>query len=110
MALSRPVRNVPVAEQERTWRANLETPRDGRYSIQVYREVVQVDANGNAMGQALRKPAFIHRDAAAIASESVEVNGATVSASLVLAALPRFFDRWAEEDAAAASSISGEQF
>lgn len=98
MAVERPITNAPVVEEERTWRANIETPRGGNYSIQIFREVVQKDSEGNVV--AVRQlTAPVHRMAAAIQTESVMVGGNVVPATLILAALPLFFDRWAEEDA-----------
>lgn len=98
MAITRPLTATPVTEEDRTWRANIETPRDGKYSIQVYRERLQKDASGNVVSAA-QDLAPITRNASAIADESVTVGEQIVPAALVLAALPLFFDRWAEENA-----------
>lgn len=102
MAVSRPIKNAPVTEEERTWRANIETPANGDYSIQVFREVIQKDAQGKVVStKQLATP--IQRKASAIAGESVKIGTKTVTAASVLEALPAFFDKWAEEDLAKAA-------
>lgn len=98
MAITRTIANAPTVEEERTWRATIETPRGGPYSIHIHRERVQKDAAGNAVAVApVATP--VHRFANAIAGESVTLaNGTTISAAAILEALPLFFDRWASED------------
>ena len=71
------------------------------YAITIHREIVQRDAEG-AVVAVLPGPT-IHRAAEAIAGESVAVAGQTIPATLILGALPLFFDRWAAEEAAAAA-------
>jgi hypothetical protein len=105
MAISVPLTGLPVAAEERTWRANLETPVSGDYSIQVYREVAQKDDAGAIVGEPAKNYTPIRRQAADVADETVTVTlpgGATqvVSAAMVMLALPMFFDKWAEADAA----------
>lgn len=97
MAVTRTLTAVPVSEEERTWRANIETPRGGNYSIQVFRETVQKDAAGNVVA-VVQSTVPVRRLASAIAGESVTLaNGTVVPASTILSALPLFFDRWATE-------------
>lgn len=93
---------IPVTEvEERTYRALIETPHGGSYNIHVEREIVVRDPDGSVLdAQAVRTPT--HRLASAIAGESVTLaDGTVVPAALIFAALPLFFDRWAEEDIAA---------
>lgn len=101
MARTRTISKPAVSEEDRTWRANIETPRDGNYSIQVYREIVRRASDGTVTST-VQSVTPVNRLAADIAAETVTLpNGTVVPASIVLAALPLFFDRWAEEDAAA---------
>jgi hypothetical protein len=90
----------PVTLEERTWRANIETPRGGAYSIQVYRQQTKLDEDGAVVGESKMLATPIQRLASAIQSESVTLGDNTVvTAAHILAALPLFFDRWATEDA-----------
>lgn len=101
MARTRTISKPAVSEEDRTWRANIETPRDGNYSIQVYREVISRAEDGTVVS-AVQNFSPVNRLAADVAAETVTLaNGTVVPVALVLAALPLFFDRWAEEDAAA---------
>lgn len=102
MAITRPIDNPAVSQEERTWRANIETPRDGNYSIQVYRETI-LRSSDETVTSVVQNYTPINRSASAIAAETVTLpNGTVVPAALVLGALPLFFDRWADEDAARA--------
>lgn len=106
MAVTREVTSNIVSEEDRTWRATLETPVSGDYSITVHRHTVSRDAQGNAVGEPVRA-ADVTRAAEAILSETVTItlpngNQATVSALAVMLALPEFFDKWAKEDATTA--------
>lgn len=106
MAINLPLTEVATRE-ERTWRANIETPVNGNYAIQVYREIVDKDDEGNVLN-VTKKAGVVERAAAAIASESVTLpsGGGTVTAAQILGALPLFFDRWATEDAEAAAAAA----
>lgn len=102
MAITKPIETKPAASvEERTWRANIETPRGGEYSIQVYRQFTHLDEDGEVVGEPKLSTKTINRMAKDIAKESVTLgDGTVVPATLLFAALPLFFDRWAEEDAA----------
>jgi hypothetical protein len=106
MAINLPLTDVATRE-ERTWRANIETPVGGNYAIQVYREIVDKDGDGNVLN-VTKKAGVVERAAAAIAEESVTLpsGGGTVTAAQILGALPLFFDRWATEDAEAAAAAA----
>ena len=101
MALSKAMeRKAPTTVEERTWRANIETPRGGDYSIQVYRQISYLDEDGEVVGKTELNTTPVSRMAKDIVKESVTLpDGTEVPAALILAALPLFFDRWAEEDA-----------
>lgn len=101
MAIRTSINETAVYLDERTWRASIETPLTGGYGIEVHRELVKRNAQNEVVGEAQRLPS-IYRAASAIQAETVtvDVNGTpvVVSAALVMAALPLFFDRWAQED------------
>lgn len=101
MAIKKPLAaKPPVETEERTWRANIETPRSGGYSIQVYRQYSALNEDGELVGEPATSVVPINRMAKDIASEVVTLpNGTVVPAALVLSALPLFFDKWALEDA-----------
>lgn len=48
MAIIRQIENVPVTEEERTWRATIETPKGKPYSVTIHREVRSLDAHAPA--------------------------------------------------------------
>lgn len=106
MAIELPLTDI-ASREERTWRANIETPVTGNYGIQVYREIVDKDADGKVVN-VTKKAGVVDRLASAIAEESVTLpgGGGTVTAAQILAALPLFFDRWATEDAEAAAAAA----
>lgn len=106
MAIELPLTDI-ASREERTWRANIETPVTGNYGIQVYREIVDKDADGKVVN-VTKKAGVVDRAASAIAGESVTLpgGGGTVTAAQILAALPMFFDRWATEDAEAAAAAA----
>jgi hypothetical protein len=106
MAINLPLTEI-ASREERTWRANIETPVTGNYGIQVYREIVDKDADGKVIN-VTKKAGVVDRLASAIAEESVTLpgGGGTVTAQQILAALPLFFDRWATEDAEAAAAAA----
>lgn len=95
---------IPASAQNRTWRANIETPVAGGNSIQVFREDVSRDADG-VVTDLVQSMLPVSRTAAAIASESVTVSiggeDVEVTAAMIMAALPKFFDRWTQEDVTA---------
>jgi hypothetical protein len=109
MATETPINaaKAPVKLEERTWRANIETPRGGAYSIQVYRQQTKLDEDGTVVGESKMLTTPVQRLATAIQNEQVTIPGGTVvTAAQVLAALPLFFDRWATEDANAEQPIN----
>jgi hypothetical protein len=89
-----------ATREERTRRVVIETPKNGAYSILVYREVVVRDADGNVLA-AREIPAPIHRVVSSIIDQKVTIGGIQVPAARIIAALPMFFDMWADEDIAA---------
>lgn len=101
MAIRTPINMTATNEDQRTWRATIDTPATGAYSITVNRETVKRDAQENIVGEPQRGDT-VFRVATDIQSETVTVtvNGqdVVVSAALIMLALPKFFDRWAQED------------
>lgn len=87
-----------VVRQERTYRAVIETPRSGTYSISVYREAVLLDI-GNEVVRVDQITTPVRRVASAVATEDVTLDDSTViTAAQIMEALPLFFDRWTQED------------
>jgi hypothetical protein len=103
MALSKSVSvpDVPVTTENRTFRAILETPVAGNYSVNVYREDADRDVNLVAIEPTRRSSMPVYRTAASVAAETVMVGGQSISAATIITALPLFFDRWTQEDIAA---------
>jgi hypothetical protein len=100
MSIIRSRNTVVSSEEERTFLAEIETPHTGEYVVRVHREVIQRDASGETVGTPTGA-AMVSRMAKDVMTESVQLpNGANISARAIIAALPLFFDRWAEEDAA----------
>lgn len=102
MAIETPIESAkpPVKLEERTWRANIETPRGGQYTIQVYRQRTKLDEDGEVVGEPVMLLRPINRFASKIARETVRLrDGTVISAAQMMEAMPKFFDRWAEEDA-----------
>jgi hypothetical protein len=102
MAISRPITAAPTIAEERTWRANIETPRgqEATWGIQVYREVAYKDEWGNYVGASQTLPP-IHRLAADVSRETVTLSdGRVLEANDIFEALMLYFDGWSAEDAA----------
>lgn len=101
MAITREVGFVADHVEDRTWRINIETPLGGPYSVQVYRQDVEVNAAGEKRlaSQAYRQ---IDRMAADVVDDTVEVEHdgqkITVTGALVMAALPLFADKWVQQN------------
>lgn len=103
MAITRPITATAIEEEERTWRANIETPRgqEAAWAIQIYRETVQKDSEGNYLN-AIQSMTPVVRLAEAVAGERVTLSDSTeLQVSSLYEALMILFDRWAEEDSAA---------
>lgn len=91
---------VIASTVSRTYLATIETPNGGTYSIKVYREALDKNADGDVV-KTRRPNAPIYRLASAVAGESVTLADDTViTAAQIYEALPLFFDRWEEEEAA----------
>jgi hypothetical protein len=102
MAVTNPVQGQIVAQREQTWRINFELPAGGEPSVQIYREVVGLDADGNSVGQPVQSYTAVNRTFAAVANEIATLQGGyEISFGDIVEALSIFGDGWAAEDAAA---------
>jgi hypothetical protein len=99
MAIMRPITEQPAEERESTWRTNLETPFGGTHSIQLYRETVPVDGNGDPIGKPVQSLTGVHRSFDAVNEETVEISAGRVTFADLVDGLSQLADRWAEEDA-----------
>ncbi len=76
MAVNTPIVAKPaVAIEERTWRAIIETPRGGPYSIQVYRMTTPVDEDGETVGSGEMSTQAVRRLAKEARREKAEEKG-----------------------------------
>jgi hypothetical protein len=102
MAVTKQVSNQIVSQREQTWRINFEIPAGGTPSIQIYREQVGLDAEGNPVGKAQQSYAPINRTFEVVEEEIATFDdGSEVTFGDVVEALSVFGDKWAEEDASA---------
>lgn len=102
MAVTKQVSSQIVSQREQTWRINFEIPAGGTPSIQIYREQVGLDAEGNQVGQPMQSYKAINRNFADVEEEIATFDdGSEVTFGDVVEALSVFGDKWAEEDASA---------
>jgi hypothetical protein len=100
MAITRQVQSQITEQREQTWRINFELPAGGAPSIQVYRETVGLDAEGNPVGKPQQNYTPVNRAFEAVQEESVTFDdGTEISFADIVEALSEFGDRWAQEDA-----------
>jgi hypothetical protein len=98
MAITKQVTTQIVSLREQTWRINFEIPHGNAVpSIQVYRETVGVDAEGNAVGNPQQNYKAVTRTFEAVADEVAPVSG--IAFGDIVEALSEFGDKWAQEDA-----------
>jgi hypothetical protein len=101
MAITRDVERPTTAEEERTVRITIRTPRAGNYSVSINREIVARDAEGEAIGNPRPIPIPINRSFAAVMKESVTLDdGTAITIPQIAETIAKLADRWAVEDAA----------
>ena len=102
MAITKQITEQIVSQREQTWRINFEVPSNGTPpSIQIYREVVGLDAGGNVVGQPRQNYTPINRNIADVESEITTVDDSEFEITVgdIVEALAKFGDSWAQEDA-----------
>ena len=100
MAVTKQVTSQIVSQREQSWRVNFELPAGGQPSIQIYREVVGLDAEDNIVGKPQQSYTPVNRTFEAVADETVTFDdGSEVAFSDIVEALSAFGDKWAQEDA-----------
>lgn len=101
MAVTKQVSSQIVSQREQTWRINFEIPAGGTPSIQIYRETVGLDAEGNVVGQPQQTYTAVNRTFASVEEEIATFDdGSEVTFGDVVEALQAFGDKWAQEDLA----------
>jgi hypothetical protein len=99
MAVTRQVESQIVSQREQSWRINFEIPAGQPPSIQIYREVVGLDAEGNQVGQPQQSYTAVNRTFEQVQDEIVTFDdGSEIAFSDVVEALSVFGDKWAQED------------
>ena len=99
MATLSATQTIQVKTEQRTWRATLETPKGGNYSLSIHREKRMLDASGQTLGEpVVLEP--IELPFAAIKDETVTVEGQTLSVEQLAASLAAYFDQKAAQLAA----------
>lgn len=101
MAITKQVSSQIVSTREQTWRINFELPPVGEPAIQIYREQVGLDAEGNVVGQPIQSYTPVNRNFADVEEEIATFDdGSEVTFGDVVEALQAFGDKWAQEDLA----------
>jgi len=99
MAITKQVANEIVAQREQTWRINFEIPQGQPPSIQIYREIVGLDAEDNPVGKPQQSYMPVARNFADVEEETATFDdGSEVTFGDILEALQVFGDKWAQED------------
>jgi hypothetical protein len=102
MAITREIERPAATEEERTARVLIRTPRDGRYSVSVNREIVSRDAEGVPIGNPRPIPIPVNRNFVDVRDETITLeDGAVVTIPQLAETIAKLADRWASEDAAA---------
>jgi hypothetical protein len=102
MAVTKQVDSQIVSQREQTWRINFEIPAGGEPSVQIYRETVGLDAEGNVVGQPQQTYTAVNRTFASVEEEIATFDdGSEMTFGDVVEALSVFGDKWAAEDALA---------
>lgn len=84
-----------ISKQERTWRVNIETPRDTDPTVTVFREKVQTSPDGSVVYE----NNTINRSLSATAEQSFTVNDKTYTTGEIAQVISAIADTWAQEDA-----------
>lgn len=99
MAITKNVTSQITSQREQTWRTNLETPAEGTRSVQIFRELVGLDAEGNQVGQPQQSYMPINRLFDSVAEETITFDdGTEIAFQDIVEALSAFGDKWAQED------------
>lgn len=85
-----------VTPEERTWRATIESPRGGDYTLSIHRESRLVDDSGNVQGAVTTLPTIVVSFATA-KDETITVAGKTYTVGELAAVLSAYFDQKATE-------------
>jgi hypothetical protein len=92
MAITSSPRTLEITTEERTWRATIDTPKGGPYTLTIHREWRDYDADGNQVGEAKLLPP-IELDASDIGAETVTVGGVTLTVGEIEAFISAYFDQ-----------------
>jgi hypothetical protein len=99
MAITREIERPAAAEEERTVRILIRTPRDGRYSVSVNREIVSRDAQGVPIGNPRPIQIPVNRNFADVRDETITLeDGAVITIPQLAETIAKLADRWASED------------
>lgn len=109
MAVTKQVTNQVVEQREQSWRINFEMPSSGSPSVQIYREVIGLDAEGNVVGRPQQSYTAVNRTFEAVQDEVATLeDGSELTFADLVEALSVLGDKWAEEDATAATQQPGD--
>lgn len=100
MAIELGTKSLQASTEERTYQTIIQSPKDADGRVMVYREQRTTLADNSLLAR--REIPMVQRQASAILAETVVLaDKSIISAAAIIEALPLFFDRWAQEDAAA---------
>lgn len=86
---------LTVTTEERTWRATIESPNVGSYTLTIHRERRVRDASNNQVGDAVIVPPIL-LNFSDIGNETVTVTGTAYKVSDIAAVLKAYFDQKAQ--------------
>lgn len=95
MAIDRGTKNVALSSEERTWRINIETPKNGDPVVTIYREVIASDADGII---SKTPSAAVTRSLSATAGKSIKIGSSTVTVGDIANLIANLADAWRQED------------
>ena len=92
MSITLQSENITATPEERTWRATIETPKGGLYTLSLHRELRVYDQNGNQIGDRveIEPKVYSFND---IANETVTLSGTTLSVAQLSGFLAAYFDQ-----------------
>lgn len=99
MALEGTPNTLIVKQVERTWRATIETPRSGAYSLTIHREKCLVDGDGNVLGSPEQLPAIM-LTLSTVKDDIFAVGDASFTVAQLAPALAAYFDEKVAQEAA----------
>jgi hypothetical protein len=101
MAINTTVSLSIVKSEQRTWRANIESPKGGDYVLTAWRENIGYDAQGGRLSRT--DAPTVTRSAAAMAAAKeppfVCSDGTEISVAHLIESVSGLIDRWAVADA-----------